>query len=180
LAAQNYYQVLGVGRGATEDEIKQAYRALVPKYHPDVNPGDAKAAEKFKEINRAYETLKDPEKRKAYDVSSGPGRAGPTGSRGTARGVVTDAPNASGQKNKTPGSPDSGHPLADILEAMRGAARRDAGPASAPSPEARGAEAGPNASTVDIWLTPREAIEGTTRKILVNGRPIHLRIRVRR
>ncbi len=64
---KDYYKTLGVDKKATEKEIKQAYRKLARKYHPDVNPGDKQAEAKFKEINEAYEVLSDPEKRKKYD-----------------------------------------------------------------------------------------------------------------
>jgi len=64
---RDYYDVLGVARTATEDQIKSAYRKLARKYHPDVNPGDKSAEEKFKEINEAYEVLSDADKRKKYD-----------------------------------------------------------------------------------------------------------------
>lgn len=64
---KDYYAILGVPRNATEKEIKQAYRRLARKYHPDVNPGDKSAEEKFKEISEAYEVLSDPEKRAKYD-----------------------------------------------------------------------------------------------------------------
>jgi len=64
---RDYYQVLGVGRDSSTQEIKKAYRALARKYHPDVNPDDKRAEERFKEINEAYEVLGDPEKRKKYD-----------------------------------------------------------------------------------------------------------------
>ncbi|GCE10393.1 DnaJ C-terminal domain-containing protein [Tengunoibacter tsumagoiensis] len=65
---KDYYKILGLARGASADDIKKAFRKLARKYHPDVNPGDKKAEEKFKEINEAYEVLSDPEKRQKYDT----------------------------------------------------------------------------------------------------------------
>jgi len=67
MAGKDYYQILGVSRNASEKEIKQAYRRLARKHHPDLNPGDKSAEAKFKEINAAYEVLSNPEKRKRYD-----------------------------------------------------------------------------------------------------------------
>ena len=64
---RDYYEVLGVGRDASEDAIKKAYRTLAKKYHPDMNPGDKDAEVKFKEINEAYAVLSDPEKKSRYD-----------------------------------------------------------------------------------------------------------------
>lgn len=67
MAKQDYYSILGVRRDAPAKEIKQAYRKLARKYHPDVNPGDAAAEQKFKEISEAYTALENPESRKKYD-----------------------------------------------------------------------------------------------------------------
>jgi curved DNA-binding protein len=67
MAGKDYYKILGVSRSASEREIKQAYRRLARQYHPDVNPGDKSAEERFKQINEAYEVLSDKEKRQKYD-----------------------------------------------------------------------------------------------------------------
>src|SRR5215213_8979037 len=64
---KDYYSTLGVAKTSSEKEIKQAYRKLARKHHPDVNPGDKGAETRFKEINEAYEVLGDPAKRKKYD-----------------------------------------------------------------------------------------------------------------
>ena len=64
---QDYYDILGISRQASADEIKKAYRKKAVQYHPDKNPGDKEAEEKFKQVSEAYEVLKDPQKKAAYD-----------------------------------------------------------------------------------------------------------------
>ena len=81
---RDYYEVLGVNKNATDDELKKAYRKLAKKYHPDANlDNKAEAEAKFKEVNEAYETLSDPQKRRMYDQF---GTADPQGFGGGAGG----------------------------------------------------------------------------------------------
>jgi molecular chaperone DnaJ len=68
----DYYKILGVGKNASDEEIKKAYRKLARQYHPDRNSGDKKAEERFKEISQAHDVLSDPDKRKSYDRGTGP------------------------------------------------------------------------------------------------------------
>src|SRR5947208_1827664 len=83
MAKRDYYDVLGVSRTATQDEIRKAHRKLVRQYHPDVNKNDPKSTEKFKEVQEAYDVLSDETKRKNYDqfghAGVGMGEGGPGG-----------------------------------------------------------------------------------------------------
>ncbi len=101
MAKQDFYDLLGVARGAGADEIKKAYRKLAMQYHPDRNPGDKTAEHKFKEINEAYDVLKDEQKRAAYDRFGHAAFDGSAGPRG-------------------PGGADFSGGFADIFEEMFG------------------------------------------------------------
>ena len=89
-AFKDYYQVLGISKTASEDDIRKEYRNLARKHHPDLNPGDKSAEDKFKEINEAYEVLSDSGKRKQYDQLGPDSHAGAALSIG--QGALTGMP----------------------------------------------------------------------------------------
>jgi molecular chaperone DnaJ len=92
MAEKSYYEILGVQKGASDADIKSAYRKLAIKYHPDKNKGNAEAEEKFKEATEAYEVLRDPQKRQAYDQfgKAGVNAGGGFGQGGFGQGAYTD------------------------------------------------------------------------------------------
>src|ERR671933_2184011 len=107
MAKDDFYQVLGVKRDAKPEEIKKAYRRLARKYHPDVNPGDKAAEERFKLITEAHEVLSDPKKRQVYDrfgqyseqLAEAAARGASGGGAGAGRGVPFDFPGLDFSKN---------------------------------------------------------------------------------
>jgi molecular chaperone DnaJ len=122
MAAQNLYSLLGVGRNASADEIKKAYRRLARKYHPDRNPGDAKAEERFKEISVAHDILSDPAKRGLYDEFGMEGlQAGFDAGRARAyrkRAAREGAQTFNWQRDAGPWTEESGRSFTDVLNEM--------------------------------------------------------------
>src|SRR5579885_722309 len=126
---KDYYAILGVKKSASEDEIRKAFRKLARKYHPDVNPGDKWAEEKFKAISEANDVLSDPKKRKIYDqlgfysdnidpaAAEAYARGGPTGASGF--GGFPGAQGGAGQGQGVPFD-FSGFDFGDMFEGARG------------------------------------------------------------
>ena len=114
---KDYYQVLGVKKDASKEEIRRAFRKLAAKHHPDRNPGDAGAEERFKELNEAYTVLSDEEKRKLYDTYGRSG--GPTPFAGAYGGGTASGPFAGGQ-TYTNVSPEEFAGFSDFFQSLFG------------------------------------------------------------
>jgi curved DNA-binding protein len=177
---KDYYQILGVSRDANAKEIKRAFRRLARQYHPDVNPGDAKAEERFKEINEAHEVLSDSEKRSKYDrLGSDWARWQQTGGR---PGDFdwgrwsTGAPGAGGQRVHVQyGSPEDlfggASPFSDFFSQIFG------GMGGAPG--GYGHQVRPQRGQdyqQEVEISLREAYQGTTRALQKDGRRLKVKI----
>lgn len=164
---RDYYEILGVGKNASDDEIKKAYRKLAVKYHPDRNPGDKEAEAKFKEINEAHEVLSDKQKRARYDQF---GHAGVGGASGGAYGGFGGGNPFSGGNFNFNGQTfnfdfGGGGAFDDILGSLFGF-----GNAGARRPR-RGVDYQTN-----VTLTFEEAIFGTTKSVTVDGAELKVKI----
>ncbi len=149
MAKRDYYEVLGLDRGASEKDLKSAFRRLAKKYHPDANPGDADAEKNFKEVNEAYEALKDPQKRAAYDqfghaAFDGMGARGPGGGPGGGFG------------------PDFASSMSDIFDDLFGEFMGGRRPGGRRGGRERGADLRYN-----MTITLEEAYKGKTAQIRV-------------
>src|SRR5262245_16708857 len=163
-AKQDYYEILGVKRDAKPEEIKKAYRRLARKYHPDVNPGDKAAEDRFKQMSEAFDVLSDPKKRKVYDrfgqYSDNLANAAEAG--GARSAYTRDAPfdfsgfdfGGAASQGSTGGS------FRDIFADLFGGGRAEREPPR-PQPE-RGADI-----EMPLSLTFEEAITGLTTNITV-------------
>lgn len=161
MSKRDYYEVLGVGKTASDDEIKKAFRKLAVKYHPDKNPGDKEAEANFKEANEAYEVLKDKQKRQRYD------QFGHAGVGGAASGGAGGNPFGGGNYNFNGQSFNfdfGGGGLDDILGDLFGFGPRT-------RRQARGRD-----MQTQLTINFEEAIFGTTKTINVQGDSIKLKI----
>ena len=166
---RDYYEVLGVSKSASDDEIKKAYRKLAIKYHPDKNPGNKEAEEKFKEINEAHDVLSDKQKRARYDQF---GHAGVGGSGGN---PFAGGANPFGQGNPFGGfnygsqtfSFDFGGAGGSVFDDILGSIFGNGG--------ARRPRKGADYQTT-VSLNFNEAIFGTTKKVTVEGKDLKIKI----
>lgn len=169
MTKRDYYEVLGVSKNASDDEIKKAYRKLAVKYHPDKNPGNKEAEEKFKEISEAHEVLSDKQKRARYDQF---GHAGVNGAAGGAYGNPFGGGNPFGQGGNFNFNGQEFHfdfggggiNLDDILGNMFGfgGGRRR---------QTRGAD-----YRTQVTVEFSEAIFGTTKSLNVDGKTLKVKI----
>jgi molecular chaperone DnaJ len=170
MAKQDYYEILGIKRDAKPEEIKKAYRRLARKYHPDVNPGDKAAEERFKLMSEAHDVLSDPKKRSVYDRfgqysenladAAARGAAGPQGGGRTPPGF--DFTGFDWGSGSTSGAGGSGSSFRDIFaDLFGGGATREKEPPR-PQPQ-RGADI-----EMPLSVTFEEAIKGLTANITVN------------
>ena len=175
MKSTDYYRDLGVSKSATQDEIKKAYKRLAKQYHPDRNPGDKKAENRFKEISEAYQCLSEPEKRKQYDMFGGTGFQGDPGFWGRAQNS-----GAGGHYAWSSGSGNNGFDLKDLFGQIfggggRGRARADGVAGGNPFEAGTGSydfgfgsDAGPEPTRnleADVTIRFEDAINGGTHRI---------------
>ncbi len=181
---KDYYKILGVDRKASSEDIKRAYRKLALKYHPDRNPDDQEAEEKFKEINEAYQVLSDTDKRNRYD------QLGDSYTRYQQRGGVPGGFNWEDWFTQSPGGASSGNvrvEMGDLDDLMGGGFSEffsrifggapDMGQSTTGRTRTvrRGRSASPSYQQ-DIEISLHEAYQGTTRMFEMDGRRIEVKI----
>jgi curved DNA-binding protein len=183
---KDYYKTIGVDRKASEDEIKRAYRKLALQYHPDRNPNDKQAEDKFKEVNEAYQVLSDPQKRAHYD------QLGDSFSRWQQRGGQPGGFNWEDWYTRTPGGGGArveygnlddilgGGGLEDFSEFFRrvfgGAPGGDMGFGGAQRGRRGQARRAPQSYQQQVDISLYEAFQGTTRRLDLDGRQVEVKI----
>jgi curved DNA-binding protein len=163
---KDYYKILGVNRKAAADEIRSAYRKLALKYHPDKNPGDKKAEEKFKEINEAYQVLSDDKKRAHYDRLGSAYSNWQTGGR----------PTGDFRWEEWGGPQDFSGGMEDLFGGSGGFSdffRTIFGEAVRTSAQQQARQQG---YQQEVQISFQEAWQGTTRQLQTNGRKLQVRI----
>jgi curved DNA-binding protein len=178
---KDYYKILGVDRNANKDEIKRAYRKLALKTHPDRNPGDKKAEEKFKDINEAYQVLSDPEKRARYDQlgeSYTQWRQGgaPAGGFRWEDWFTTNP--AGGNVHVEMGGLEDilGGEFSEFFRSIFGGMPDVSSTASGRNPIRRNGRTQVPAYQQDVTISLTEAYHGTTRQIQFDGHRIEVKI----
>jgi curved DNA-binding protein len=176
--AKDYYSILGLTKTASEDEIKKAFRKLAVKYHPDKNPGNKEAEEKFKELNEAYEVLSDPEKRKKYD------RFGPNWNQFNGaqarQGPHEYEANGPGGSFHYEGDPSDffnqgGGDFSDLFESYF-SQQRGAGSSSTRGGRSKRRYKGQDYQS-EITVSLEEAYHGTTRIIALNDKQLRIKLK---
>jgi molecular chaperone DnaJ len=179
-AVKDPYKTLGVAKNASDDEIKKAYRKLARENHPDRNPGDAAAEERFKDVQGAYDILSDPEKRKAYDSGGGifgGGGFDPGSFRGNFGGfgdILSDL--FTGRGGAGPPGPERGRDLETDVhvsfdQAMEGAQIPVSVPLSAPCPTCRGTGAKPGTSPTICTRCQGRGVEAESQGLFSISQP---------
>ena len=165
----DYYKTLGVAKKATEKEIKSAYRKLARKYHPDVNPGDATAEKKFKELNEANEVLSDPEKRKKYDKYGKDWKHAEQFEKAEQQQRAYDQ--QGGRQSYSGGGAGYEGDFSDFFSSMFGGGGGDFGGGQGRSHSLKGQDL-----TAELHLPLRQAANTHKQTITVNGKKIRITI----
>lgn len=169
MAFQDYYDVLGVAKKATQDQIKKAYRKLAIKYHPDKAQGDKKAEEKFKQINEANDVLSDPEKRKKYDVLGENWKYYDEEQAQRAGANYGKYQHSGGQQSRQ-SQGFSGADFSDFFQEFYGNAEGGG--------RSRGSRAFAGHDTqASFQISLEEAFHGVTKTISLNGQPVNLKLK---